>query len=275
MAVARFETGAGSKLYAYRQSHQQVYAGSGSDRSRYTVCSRIWCQRAAAAAVIGHYGNGHYGNRQITVGQPACARPHTIPTPSPVHSHSPPPSALFCRSSTVPVLILKPEWLELILKGEKLWEIRSKRLDKYVGQELYLAGSLTAAISGRARLVICHGPLSKNEWKSNFELHKVPSGQLLHFGSTSRDVRPYGAKTYAWELGSVERAQHRISFTRNAAVITQNVTLQSWQIAAAQFAPVGQSAEPFSPPLHGHNSRWDRLLTRGSELGSTSTQSEF
>lgn len=179
----------------------------------------------------------------------------------------------------MPVLIIRPEWLELILAGEKRWEIRGARSVKQVGQVVYLAGSGTAAISGRAMLAACHGPLSKSEWTDSFQLHRVPSGEAVHPSHRRDDVRPYGIRTYAWELSDVQWAQHPISFARNAAVIFQNVELQSWQIAEAQFASVEPIAHrigpPSSPPLHGHNSRWDRLQSRGSELGSVSTNSEF
>ena len=174
----------------------------------------------------------------------------------------------------MPVLIIKPEWLEKILAGEKRWEIRGRRDIQHVGQVVYLAGSGTAAISGRAMLLGCHGPLSKGEWTDSFELHRVPSGELVH-PSHRCDVRPYGINTYAWELDSVQRAQHPISFTRNAAVIFQNVELQTWQVDEAAFASVVPLCPASSPPLHGHNSRWAGLQARGSELGSASTSSEF
>ena len=174
----------------------------------------------------------------------------------------------------MPVLIIKPEWLELILAGEKRWEIRGARQRKHVGRTVYLAASESAAISGRAELVACHGPLSKSEWEKSYELHRVPSGELAH-PSHRCDVRPYGIRTYAWEFGSVQRAQHPISFTRNEAVIFQKVELQDRQLDEAQFAsvmavlpsPVGRTV--------GHNSRWDRLQSHGSEFGSASTSSEF
>jgi hypothetical protein len=192
-----------------------------------------------------------------------------------LHSHSHSHLPFFRPTTTVlPVLIIKPEWLELILAGEKRWEIRGARHLKHVGRTVYLAASESAAISGRAMLVGCHGPLSKSEWTESFELHRVPSGELVH-PSHRRDVRPYGIRTYAWEFGSVQRAQHPISFTRNEAVIFQNVKLQTWQVEEAIFGSVAPGDPPPSPPLHGHNSRWDRLQSRGSELGSASTSSEF
>ena len=174
------------------------------------------------------------------------------------------------------VLIIKPQWLELILAGEKTWEIRGQRLTKHMGQVVYLAGSGTAAISGRATLVGCHGPLSTSEWTNSFELHRVPSGEIVH-PPHRRDVRPYGIRTYAWEFAYVQRAQHPISFTRNAAVIFQNVQhMQSWQLDEAKFASVdiGRPPSPVGRTV-GHNSRWDRLQSRGSELGSAGTSSEF
>lgn len=89
-------------------------------------------------------------------------------------------------------LVVKPEWLDLILAGKKTWEIRGSATSKrgWVHLAQSKAGGL---LLGRARLVDCialegaSGKVSEVAFKKDFAKHRVPSIKLV----------PY-KRPYAW-----------------------------------------------------------------------------
>ena len=127
--------------------------------------------------------------------------------------------------SEVSVLIIRPKWLDLILTGRKVWEIRGVPSRK-VGEVIHLAASGSATIMGRATLEAVHGPLSGAQWDASFSLHRVPSA-----------TRSYGSHTYAWALKQVEIAQRPLAFKRNAAVIFQTLRVDPRELVACEFCP--------------------------------------
>ena len=124
---------------------------------------------------------------------------------------------------TISILVIKPEWLQMIMDGIKVWEIRKGACLKD-GQTIYLVPSEAAAICARATFVTSHGPLSQDQWIRHSDLHCVHEPN-----------RPYGSDTYGWELRDIEVAHQPIPIVRKkGAVKWQNVRLSA-QIIQAQF----------------------------------------
>jgi len=75
-------------------------------------------------------------------------------------------------------LIIRKEWLELILSGVKLWELRTShtKIRGVIG--LIEAGS--GLIVGTTHIIDSIGPLSTEEWRSNVSKHKVPYRACEH-----------------------------------------------------------------------------------------------
>ena len=88
------------------------------------------------------------------------------------------------------VLVLKQQWLDAILKGEKSMELRGCASRK-VGQTIYLMASKTDFITGKATIASCK-PLSEDEFRETRALHKSVAA-----------AKPY-KKTFGWMLIDVE-----------------------------------------------------------------------
>ena len=108
-----------------------------------------------------------------------------------------------------PILVIVPEWCNLILDHEKTMEIRSIPCTDKVGKEIWLAMSGTSKVYGRARVKACHGPMSKSQWELFRPLHLVPGKRF------------YGARTHGWELVDVRRCAPKPIVRKNGAVIFQ------------------------------------------------------
>ena len=85
-----------------------------------------------------------------------------------------------------------PEWLELILNGDKKLEIRGKACTNKVGKRVWLCASRTGMVTGKAT-VKGSRKLSAQEWENTRGQHCVPGGRI------------YGASTHAWELAGAQR----------------------------------------------------------------------
>ena len=90
------------------------------------------------------------------------------------------------------ILCILPEWLERILAGEKIAEIRPKRCRSKIGKQIWLRASGSGMVTGRATVIDCV-KLSADEWKSMRSQHLVPGARL------------YGDRTHAWLLADVQR----------------------------------------------------------------------
>ena len=110
------------------------------------------------------------------------------------------------------VLIIKPEWGEKILNGEKRMEIRRNRCLKHVGKRIGLCFSGTSAVYGFVDFVANMGPLSGQEWDALRPWHCVPG-----------DALPYGKNTCGWVMARPERLANPMRIERSATVIWQPV----------------------------------------------------
>lgn len=91
-------------------------------------------------------------------------------------------------------LLIKEEWLEKILRGEKTWEIRGARTK--IRSPIALIKSKSGHIFGTCNVIDVVGPLSKAELERTVGKHRIPLADL-------RKGLRY-EKPYAWVLDSVK-----------------------------------------------------------------------
>lgn len=96
------------------------------------------------------------------------------------------------KRQTSDVLIIKGSWLELILKGKKVWEIRGTKTKKRGIIHLARSGA-GKLIFGSASLVSCF-EISREAFKRNMKKHRI---------SDFREVKY--PKMHAWVLRNVRR----------------------------------------------------------------------
>ena len=112
------------------------------------------------------------------------------------------------------MLIIKREWGEKILNGEKRLEIRRGNCMVHVGKRIGLCFSGTGAVQGLVDLVGTVGPLDVPTWCARRRDHCVPGDKL-----------PYGAHTWGWVMENPQWLDVPMQFERNAAVIFQHVRM--------------------------------------------------
>ena len=140
--------------------------------------------------------------------QGACAR--TMPSTSHALSKTRTvrPVALFDRSARkYSVLVIKPEWAQRIITGDKIWEIRSGRTEK-VGQRIGISMSGSSSVCAWATLKECHGPLTEGEWRATRDYHRC-----------TQEARPYGKRTCAWEMRDIVVQIPPLRFTRKRGAV--------------------------------------------------------
>ena len=115
------------------------------------------------------------------------------------------------RRSAKRALVVKKRWLDLILAGQKKWEIRGTSTAKRGW--IHFAGSQAGGkLMGRARLVDCF-PLSRESFVWNFHQHRVPSLSMV----------PYYTP-YAWALEDCEKLDKAFNYEhKRGAVIWVDV----------------------------------------------------
>ena len=111
-------------------------------------------------------------------------------------------------------LIIKEPWIDLILTGEKVWEIRGSNT-KIRGTIALIKGG-TGTVVGLCELKNVIGPLSINKLRRSQPFHAIPSNQL-------KSGLPY-PKTYAWILCNTVRLSKPVSYRHpRGAVIWVNL----------------------------------------------------
>jgi hypothetical protein len=91
-------------------------------------------------------------------------------------------------------LIVRKEWLDLILDGGKTWELRSRHTNVRGAIGLIEAGS--GLVVGRANLTDSICLLSIEEWRGGVSQHKVPYRNCEHLAEKWN---------HAWVLEDAER----------------------------------------------------------------------
>ena len=115
------------------------------------------------------------------------------------------------RRSAKRALIVKKKWLDLILAGQKKWEIRGSSTAKR-GWIHFAESQAGGKLMGRARLVDCF-PVSRKSFMRNFHQHKVSSLSMV----------PYHTP-YAWVFEDCEKFRKAFQYEhRQGAAIWVDV----------------------------------------------------
>ena len=115
------------------------------------------------------------------------------------------------RRSAKRALVVKKRWLDLILAGQKKWEIRGSSTAKR-GWIHFAESQAGGKLMGRARLVDCF-PVSRESFVRNFHQYRVPSLSMV----------PYHTP-YAWVLEDCEKFDKAFNYEhKRGAVIWVDV----------------------------------------------------
>jgi hypothetical protein len=106
-------------------------------------------------------------------------------------------------------LVIKKEWLDIILSGEKNWEIRSRYTN--IRGRIALIQSGSGLVVGVANLIGCAGPLSELEFNNNFSKHRVAPEVMAQF---------HYKKIFAWVLDNAIRLSTPISYKHPIGAVT-------------------------------------------------------
>lgn len=113
-------------------------------------------------------------------------------------------------------LMVREEWLNKILSGEKIWEIRGKNIQ--VRGRIALIQSGSGLVVGKCELADVVGPLSLREFRKNAHLAGVEPEIIRGM--------PYD-KTYAWVLKNAQRLSKPVPYTHPyGAVIWVNLDFE-------------------------------------------------
>jgi hypothetical protein len=93
-------------------------------------------------------------------------------------------------------LVIRPYWIDLILKGKKTWEIRGSKTA--IRDTIGLIPSGSGTIVGVCEVIDCIGPLSAGGFRTN----AAKAGMR----PTEAKIGHY-AKTYAWVLKGPRRLE--------------------------------------------------------------------
>ena len=115
------------------------------------------------------------------------------------------------RRSAKKALVVKKKWLDLILAGQKTWEIRGSSTSKR-GWVHFAESQAGGKLRGRARLVNCF-PVPRESFQRHYKKHCVPSLTMVPY------VTPY-----AWVLEDAEEFEKPFEYEHKlGAVIWINV----------------------------------------------------
>jgi hypothetical protein len=115
-------------------------------------------------------------------------------------------------------LVIESPWIDLILAGDKTWEVRKRRANQRHRIALIKSGS--GRIFGTCRVVDCVGPLSIDELHANKNSHKIPRNKLGQYWEEG--------KTYAWVLADPQAFEQPIPYRhKSGAVIWVTLTQEN------------------------------------------------
>ena len=111
------------------------------------------------------------------------------------------------KRSTKSILVVKGPWLDQILDGQKVWEIRGQTTKKRGW--IHLAQSGSGKIQGRARLVDCVAISKENTFAKTVAKHGVEDLKMV----------PYD-NLFAWVLQDAKRFRKPFSYEHHTGAIT-------------------------------------------------------
>ena len=107
-------------------------------------------------------------------------------------------------------LIIKQPWIELILCGQKTWEIRGSNTSRRGRIALIRGGS--GLVVGSCDLISVHGPLSIEEIAASIDKHCAPLDQLDAITARYK-------KVFAWELADVTRLDPPVPYQHPSGAV--------------------------------------------------------
>lgn len=132
-------------------------------------------------------------------------------------------------------LIIREPWIEMILSGQKIWEMRSKRLRKRGPVALIKAGS--GLVVGVANLIDGLDRQTLGDMASNFDRHRVPKDMYER-----ADFNWF----YPWVLADVRRLRTPIAYQHQGGV--QFTTLDAHVTAEIISGLEGEGGRPRQEP---------------------------
>jgi hypothetical protein len=105
-------------------------------------------------------------------------------------------------------LIIRRPWIDLILSGEKTWEMRSRNTE--IRGRIALIGKGAKAVTGVAELVDLRPNLSLAELRSSFAKHRVPEDEL-----SCEDFK----WTTAWVLSGAQTLEQPVPYHHRAGAV--------------------------------------------------------
>ena len=115
------------------------------------------------------------------------------------------------RRSAKKALVVKKKWLDLILAGQKTWEIRGSSTSKR-GWVHFAESQAGGKLTGRARLVNCF-PVTWSSFQSHYKKHCVPRWSMVPY------ITPH-----AWVLEDAEKFEKPFEYEhKQGAIIWDDV----------------------------------------------------
>ncbi|MGD0949284.1 MAG: ASCH domain-containing protein [Candidatus Binatia bacterium] len=146
-------------------------------------------------------------------------------------------------------LLVRRPWIDLILAGEKTWELRGSRTS--TRGRIALVQSGTGTVVGTCDIVDVVGPLSSSELRRNAALHRVPAAQLGN--------NPY-TQTFAWIFSNAKALRKPVCYRhRPGAVIWVRLSSS----VAAKVRPANRPLHPTGTARPPRKTRTPRRGARG------------
>ena len=127
------------------------------------------------------------------------------------------------------MLIAMP-WIELILEGKKVWELRARKTRRRGSIALIRKGS--GQVVGVADLVDVHGPMSRQELLDQLPRHQVPPERLS------------GKYGFAWELRNTRRLPEAVPYCHPSGAVIWVVLSETVQNQIAAQTSTTANAAP-------------------------------
>lgn len=152
------------------------------------------------------------GNKPVTALPPASE-------PEPPRPIKQPPAPVAVRFDDEPTqpetpalsgLVIRPEPIEKILRGEKDWEMRSRATQKRGRIALIRQGS--GQVVGVAELARCEGPFTEQAMRDNQHRHRIPLERL-----NDDEIRKWRT---AWVLENVVRLSKPVTYPHPSGAVT-------------------------------------------------------
>jgi hypothetical protein len=134
------------------------------------------------------------------------------------------------------ILLIRQPWLELILSGEKTWEMRSKPTN--IRHRILLAEPGTGLCSGQAIISDCV-KIERADFARHADKHQVRSPAGIAIIDNYQDI-------YAWQLRDVTRLSVQRPFKHNPGAITW-VRLRASGANTADVSEANGAAEASGP----------------------------